>query len=272
MSDQPLPASLVRYRQQLQSAIERDIRDSKRRRRRRVRPKTKLLPPLAGAAATAVAVIVLLAGGSGSGSIVDRAYAAVDGDGAIVHFVETARPAPDPGGLVATAQVWIAGTRARAIVTVRRPSGLPSGRVTRRQIIVNGRHVTSIMNGRRIQTTGQACAPLLGFCDGAIGSPFASLGSLYKSGRLRQAASQTVDGQRVDVIVGEIPWTGEIPNTGPHNRRRSLTIRILVNPTTAIPVKITETFAPGSAITATVSDYRKLPFTPHNAQLLSPRP
>ncbi|HEX3721201.1 MAG TPA: hypothetical protein VHV31_00325, partial [Nitrolancea sp.] len=144
--NQPLPASLVRYGTQLEDAMQRDLLDREHPRPRRYFRGRMFAAPLAGIAAATVVIIVLLSGGPGGASLVDRAYAAISGNGAIVHFVATSRPRPDPGHEVATAQVWIAGKRVRAIVTVR---GEISGhiRVERHEVIVNGDRFTTITDG-----------------------------------------------------------------------------------------------------------------------------
>jgi hypothetical protein len=260
-----LPVSLVRYGAQLEDAIQRDLLDREHPRRRRHFRGRMFVAPLAGITAVAVAIIVLLSGGPGGASLVDRAYAAIDGNGAIVHFVETARARPDFGNEVATAQVWIAGKRVRAIITTR---GKFAGsiRVLRHELIVNGARVTDIRDGRTQTQTGQECAPLLGFCDGAIGNPLSAIRSLYKSGHLRQLRSETVRGRKVGVIVGTLRGLSS-----------PITMRIFVDLRTAVPVEIVENAGVinvvnrgrvARIVTSVISNYRQLPMTPKNEALL----
>ena len=265
MNDQLFPASLVRYGAQLEAAIQRDLLDGKHPPLRRHLRGRGFAAPLAGVTAAAVAVVVLLSVGPGGASLVDRAYAAINGNGAIVHFVETARTRPDPGNDVAVAQVWIAGKRVRAIIT-QSGQAAHSVRVERHEVIVNGNRVTTIRDGHRTRIA-RACAPLLGFCDGAIGNPFSVIKSLYKSGHLRQAGSQMLRGRKVGVIVGTlrgIQWP--------------ITVRIYVDPKTAVPVEIVEKGGVTRivhrgrvvwTVTSAISNYSQLPMTPKNEELLT---
>jgi hypothetical protein len=266
VNDQLIPGSLVRYGSQLEDAIQRDLLDRRRRRRPRRFRGTIFAAPLAGITAAAVAIIILFSGGPGGASLVDRAYAAIDGNGVIVHFVETARAHPDFGNEVATAEVWIAGKRVRAIITTRGEFA-GSMRVMRHELIVDGDHVTNIRDGHAQTQTGRECAPLLGFCGGAIGNPLSAIRSLYKSGHLRQARSQTLHGHKVGVIVGTL-----------HGLSSPITMRIFVNPKTAIPAEIVENAGVihvvnrgrvARIVTSVIRDYRQLPLTPKNEALLT---
>jgi hypothetical protein len=267
--NQPLPASLVRYGTQLEDAIQHDLLDRGRPHRPRRFRGRMFAAPLAGITAAAIAIIVLLSGGPGGASLVDRAYAAISGNGAIVHFVETSRARPDLGNEVATAQVWIAGKRVRAIITVR---GEIAHRieVKRHEVIVNGDRVTTIRDGHVQTEAGRVCAPLLGFCDGAIGNPFSAIRSLYKSGHLRQASIQTLRGRKVGVIVGTL-----------HGLSSPISMRIFVDPKTAVPVEIVENAGVIHVVnrgrvvrivTSVISNYRQLPMTPKNEALLNATP
>jgi hypothetical protein len=265
VNDQLLTASLVRYGAQLEDAIQRDLLDRGRPRRPRRFRRRMFAAPLAGVTAAAVAIIILLSGGPGGASLVDRAYAAIDGNGAVVHFIETSRARPDLGNEVATAQVWIAGKRVRAIITVR---GEIAGhiRVKRHEVIVNGDRVTTITDGHARTYPGRECAPLLGFCDGEIGNPLSAIKSLYKSGHLRQAGIQTLRGRKVGVIVGTL-----------HGLSSPITMRIFVDPKTAVPVEIVENAGVihvvnrgrvARIVTSLISNYRQRPMTPKNEALL----
>jgi len=273
VNDQLLPASLVRYGAQLEDAVRRDLLDPGVRRPRRFRG-TMFAAPIAGITAAAVAIIILLSGGPGGASLVDRAYAAIDGNGVIVHFVETARSRPDLGGDVATAQVWIAGKRVRAIITTR---GEIAGRieVKRHEVIVNGDRITNIGDGHVRTQTGQECAPLLGFCDGTTGNPFSAIKSLYKSGRLRQVRNQTLRGRKVGVIVGTLNGLSSHPLNGLSS---TITMRIFVDPKTAVPIEIVENAGVidvvnrrriDRIITSVITNYGQLPMTAKNEALLT---
>jgi hypothetical protein len=108
------------------------------------------------------------------------------------------------------------------------------------------------------------CAPAIvlegGCAEGKNNTPIDGLRSLYRSGQIHANGHATINGRRVDVLTGS---TGD------------LRLRALVDAQTFLPVKVTmtETFPQGRGRRAftnalTISDYQRLPTTPHNRQLL----
>lgn len=226
--------------------------------------------------AALVAAMVLVSGGGGGSSLVARAYAAIRERGMIIHFVEIANGTPNRLRWPVTARVWIYGRRSRVIVT--RESELGGRRVRlSREIVIDGAHETVLQDGRvSRRSTVDSCVPLLTFCAGQIANPLDAISALYKSGRLHAAGHETMDGHRLDVLTGTVPAMGAMgigyADALAGDPHRHLTVRLLLDARTALPMKITETNGLGWKLTASITDYKQLRPKPKNRRLLTIRP
>jgi hypothetical protein len=249
----------MRYRADLEAAITREIAAKQRRHSHRLRSPRWIVASVSTIAVLALAITLVVTGG-GDNSLIARAYAAISGDSAVIHFVATARRTPDPGDVTATAEIWTSGTRSRAIITVRRPGPLGHEVVHKHVIAADGNHVTMLKNGRITEsTTAEQCALVLGFCNSTTGNPLASVSRLYHAGRLHTAGSETVNGRRLDLIIGTTAGADQ----------PQISVRLLVDPSTATPVEIVEIFATGGRLTAEITGYRRMQPTPQTRRLLT---
>jgi hypothetical protein len=236
------------------------------RRRPRRRVLTRRLPAVAVIVAAIIVVAVLLAANNGP-SIVARAYAATAPTGVIVHYVETltgsqrgTRP------MTSVRDVWRSGDRTHLIVRI----AAANRSTLTEEVALNGPVARTYMHGT-ISIYREPTAFLTRSCssvqvltqlcnNNARNDPVTAMRRLARSGQMHVAGSETVDGHRVDQLVGTIP----------HGK-----IQALVNPRTFLPTKI-EVFQSvrlphpfGTLhLTTTVTNYQQLPITPHNTKLL----
>jgi hypothetical protein len=215
-------------------------------------------------AAVIAAMLFSLGGGP---SIVQRAYAAIDPTGVIVHYVETT-VSPEPADRQQVAY-WLHGLDSRQVVNVDN-----SNPKYRQDIVTSGGLLRNLGLGKLVITpvgpTPTRCAQalvLLGDCAGVPGAtPMNGLRSLYHSGRMHVAGHTTVNGRPVDVLVGSI-HSGVIGE---------LKVKALVDAHTFSPVRVTITDAlpKGNAKTGivnvlTITHYQRLPVTPRTLKLLA---
>jgi len=221
-----------------------------------------LAPALTLAATLVVAVVVLTAGGGPS--IVARAYAATDTNGVIVHYIQTLQFRRSSGSQTAVHDVWVSGQQRHLIVTATDP------RQTE-EITFNGSEVQNYFPNGTLGTYRVAARTLARGCDsiaillGECGrseqtNPLTALRRLYQSGRLHAAGQTTLGGRRVDLITGS---------------SQAVRLRALVDPHTYVPINIEliqripmPAAFPALQLTTTITDYQRLPLTPHNRQLL----
>jgi hypothetical protein len=214
------------------------------------------------ATAIAVVVAILVIGASGGPSIVARAYAATNPAGVIVHYIETSR-----SSLQANTQVpyitefWVDGPDSHQILEANNPK-------KRQDIVTSGGQgytlafgTLAIIPAWPANTRCAAAIVLEGGCaEGQNNTPIDGLRSLYRSGQIHTNGHATINGRRVDVLTGSTA---------------NLQLRALVDAHTFLPVKVTmiETFPQGRGrrpitYALTITDYQRLPTTPHNRQLL----
>jgi hypothetical protein len=238
------------------------------RRRSGRRAAQRFVPALTLAVAFAAAVVVLT--GGSSPSILSGAYAATGTDGVIVHYVETLHFQNSTGiPQSAVHDVWASGQQRHVIVTTTDPKQTE-------EVAFNGTTEENYLPGGTLATYRVAGGTLARGC-GSVGillgecgrsdqiNPLTALRRLYRSGRLRAAGQATLVGRRVEVITGV---------------SQGIRLRALVDPHTFVPVEIqlVQHFAPPAAefpalkLTTTITDYQRLPLTPHNRQLLLMRP
>lgn len=219
--------------------------------------------------ATALAAVIaaLLFSLGGGPSIVQRAYAAIDPTGVIVHYVETTiSPVPADRQQVT---YWLHGLDSRQIVNVDN-----SNPRFRQDIVTGGGLRRTLGLGKLvIMPSGPAharCAQALvldGDCAGLPGAtPMNGLRSLYQAGKMHVAGHGTVNGRSVDVLVGSVhsDVIGE------------LKVKALIDAHTFAPVSVTITDAlpKGRANKAivnvlTITHYQRLPITPRTLKLLA---
>ncbi len=219
-------------------------------------------PALALVTALVVAAVVLTAGGSPS--IVARAYAATNTNGVIVHYIQTLQFWQRSGkSQTAVHDVWVSGQQRHLIVT-------GSDQKTD-EITFNGKEVQNYLPDGTLATYRVAARTLARGC-GSIGillgecgrsdetNPLTALRRLYQSGRLHAAGHTTLGGRRVDLITGS---------------SQAVRLRALVDPHTFVPITIQlvqqipmPAAFPALQLTTTITDYQRLPLTPHNRRLL----
>lgn len=211
-----------------------------------------------------VALVVVVTAGGGP-SIVARAYAATSTNGVIVHYIQTLQFRRSSGkSQTAVHDVWASGRQRHLIVTGNDPKQTD-------EIAFNGREVQNYFPDGTLATYRVAARTLARGC-GSIGillgecfrsdqiNPLTALRRLYRSGRLHAAGQTTLGGRSVDLITGSA---------------QAGRLRALVDPRTFVPIEIQLVQQlprpPGFSavqLTTTVTDYQRLPLTPHNRHLL----
>lgn len=232
-----------------------------------------------------VALVVGLAGGTGATSIAARAYAATETAGAIDHFVEISRSRPAPGAPAfgytdVRAEVWFSGSRSHILATYYMVSAAGHRSVDHGEdAVAGGRRVNYDVESNTVYTSllptpgfasARSCVTLLS-CGAEPTDPITTLRVLYQAGRLHDAGATVDDGRRLDVLLGR---TGRPPADG-------TAVRILVDPTTFIPVKVVATSygALGRSPvvrrlvtqTTTIGSYERIPLTAATSRLLAMR-
>jgi hypothetical protein len=214
------------------------------------------------ATAIAVVAVILVISASGGPSIVARAYAATNPAGVIVHYVETSRSSANGTSRVPDiTEFWVDGPASHEVLEANNPR-------ERQDIVTSGGQVHTLAFGTLVSMPAwpatTRCAPAIvlegGCAEGQNNTPIDGLRSLYRSGQIHATGDATINGRRVDVLTGS---TGD------------LRLRALLDAHTFLPLKVTmtETFPQGRgkrAITyaLAITDYQRLPTTPHNRQLL----
>jgi hypothetical protein len=199
---------------------------------------------------------------SGGPSIIARAYAATNPAGVIVHYVGSSRSSLNAIRRVPDiAEFWVDGPDSHQVLEANNPRA-------RQDIVTSGGQVYTLAFGTLSSMPAwpatTRCAPAIvlegGCAEGQNNTPIDGLRSLYRSGQIHASGHATINGRRVDVLTGS---AGD------------LQLRALVDAHTFLPVTVTmtETFQQGRgrrAITnqLTISDYQRLPITPHNRRLL----
>jgi hypothetical protein len=215
------------------------------------------------ATAIAVLVTIVVIGANGGPSIVARAYAATNPAGVIVHYVETSHSSLQAESRVPdVTEFWIDGQDSHQILYANDPNN-------RQDIVTSGGQVYTLASGTLASMPAwpptTTCAPAIvldgGCAEGQNNTPIDGLRSLYRSGQIHANGHATISGRRVDVLTG---------------RTGNLRLRALLDTHTFLPIKVTmtETFPQGRGRRAvtnalTISDYQRLPTTPHNRQLLA---
>jgi hypothetical protein len=238
-------------------------------RRKGGRRAARRFAPVLTLAAVFAAAVVVLTGGS-SPSILSGAYAATGTDGVIVHYVETLHFQNSTGtSQGALHDVWASGQQRHVIVTTtdpKRTEEVAFNGTTEENYLPDGTLATYRVAAGTLARGCGSVGILLGECGrGDQINPLIALRRLYRSGRLRAAGQAALDGRRVEVITGV---------------SQGIRLRALVDPHTFVPVEIqlVQHFAPPAAefpalkLTTTITDYQRLPLTPHNRQLLLMRP
>lgn len=231
--------------------------------RRRVGLLSGATTVLAGVVVAAVVLIVSLGGGT---SIVERAYAATDPAGVIVHYTETTRSSMPGDDQRVT--YWLNGASSRQIIDIGKPKLLQDIVTTDGHLENLGRRMLVIEPYHPGRYSCRAGMALEGYCAGVRnGTPLDGLRSLLRSGAIHATGLTTIAGRRLDVLVG---------NTigGPGG---ALRIRALVDAHSFIPVKVTMTnrLPTGDSgkravvLTLTISGYQRLAVTPRNLQHLA---
>jgi hypothetical protein len=220
---------------------------------------------LAAVVAAAVALMVSLGGGP---SIVERAYAATNPAGVIVHYVETTQ-----GSVPADRQkvtYWLDGANSRQIIDIGKPQLLQDIVTTRSRLENLGLGMLTFEPLGPLTTRCPAELALLGDCAGVPNStPLEGLRGLLHSGAIHAAGHTTIRGRRLDVLVGSV--TGQMG---------LLRIRALVDARTFILAKVTMIDAlptgrakgdakHGVVNTLTITGYQRLAVTPQNLRHLA---
>jgi hypothetical protein len=245
------------------------------------------------ALALAAALVALLVIGLGSGpSIVSQAYAATANTGTILRYTSTEQEfsgyISDGKPIQATApatvsQVWSSGDRWHSIASTPASAGRyiqsTGGTV---ETVADGHTVLRYSSQRpkiisRFELDGPVCGSALAFelAQGACGDPISELHALLRSKDLKMTGAVLFAGQRVDVLSGSprSPRTGSVIAT--------ITVRILINPTTYQPVQVRSTqlipntpSGTGTVLTSstdveTFSNFQRLKINPRNLSLLN---
>jgi hypothetical protein len=233
------------------------------RQRRHRHPAWLLAPALLLAAAVAAVLLVTAAGGP---SIVSRALAAIDTDHGVVHFVEITRTSRPAGPETARTEIWLSGKQSHGVSTYRMRVGPKDNIEFQIETAINGDQVQTYTAGTilRSKAAPTACAPrffLAFYCgERQASDPLTVVRALYRSGRLHAAGQSTFAGRRVDVITGT--------DAQQHPAAR---VRILLDPTTLIPLEIQERSSTTTQTTL-LRDYQHLPLGPDTRPLLALRP
>ena len=180
--------------------------------------------------------------------------------------------------------IWVSGRSIHNAVTSRYFSGGRLIRETRRESVTNGRRLETFSAGSSdptgqlvespARTGGSSCGPFFSpvalgdlgeFCGAGFRDPAAALRQMYDLGELTLVVRNTgLPAQPLDEL--KLPYPGWV-------------VDIFVKHGTFIPVDVfahhgpvTVNAATSKQITATVSDYQRLPLTPSNRRLMQMRP
>jgi hypothetical protein len=234
-----------------------------RPRHRRHRQTAWLLTPAVLVAAAVAAVLVVTT--TGGPSIVSRALAAIDTNRGVVHFLEITRTTRSSGPETVRSEIWLSGVRSHSVSTTRMHLGPKDNAEFQIETAINGDQAQTYTAGTILKTKAapRACAPrffLVFDCgERQASDPFAVVRALYRSGRLHSAGPSSFAGRQVDVITGT--------DTQQHPAAR---VRILVDPTTFLPLEIQER-SRTTTQTTVISDYQRLPLVPATRPLLALR-
>ncbi|HEY1688013.1 MAG TPA: hypothetical protein VGF95_04035 [Solirubrobacteraceae bacterium] len=236
----------------------------------------------------ATVAATVLTSGAGHLSIAAKAYAATDANDHVVHYVEIAGvavEAPSERSLSTNprnahawrrTEVWIYRNRSRRIDSIHglsawgrhrvivseETSDIPSG-----DTLEDGPDATSrrYINGTLLVMKPPANlnieCPGITDCTFTTPHPIETLRHLYREGKLEDDSTTMLRGRRLDIIAS---------NGGPY-------LRVLVDPTTFVPVKIVSEAgrsAKGQPLVmkAEIDDYTQLPANQHTLSLLKMRP
>jgi hypothetical protein len=222
-----------------------------------------LAPAFLLAAAVAALLLVTAAGGP---SIVSRALAAINTNHGVVHFLEITRTTRPSGPETARTEIWLSGKQSHEVSTYRMDLGPKDNIEFQIETAIRGDQVQTYTAGTILKSKAgpTACAPrffLAFYCgERQASDPFTAVRALYRSGRLHAAGQSTFAGRQVDVITGT--------DAQQHPAAR---VRILLDPTTLIPLEIQERSGTTTQTTL-IRDYRHLPLGPATRPLLALRP
>jgi hypothetical protein len=228
--------------------------------------------PLIAAAACALAAIAgVLATRRDESPVVERAYAAITPHHAVVHYLVTTKVVPVRPHTIAfmerRAEAWISGTRSRTMAWIHIHSAGGKVRTFETEAARNGSNVIAYESFGNTVFRGsvapKACATLTS-CGLQSIDPVATLRVLCRSGAVRYAGREALDGRTLDVLLG----SGRGLAPGP--------MRVLLDPRTYLPVEIIQTFdspsgRPFLVATTTIHAYERLPMTEATAAMLTMR-
>ncbi len=201
--------------------------------------------------ALAATLIVLLVVVIGSGtSIVSRAYAATSSSTEILYYTVTheettvgiadGRRVQDRGPTTVS-HVWTLGSRWHAIsMTPALHSRYIQSTGGSTEVAVNGNIALEYSSVQpttieRVVASSSSCGKFaFEFAQSICGNPVEQLHALLGTKQLKMTGTATFDGKRVDVLTGSIRGARGSAIAGS-------TVRVLVSPTTSLPLQVTAT-------------------------------
>jgi hypothetical protein len=238
---------------------------------------------IVAALGAALAVFTVLGHSGGGISLVQRAYAATDPAGGIVHYVWSSRSlsgsGAGPSHVESQTQEWLSGSRSRRVETT--VIHLRNGRVRRgvyeqiNERIPRGETTISysswthtIFKGLLRFTgrvaPGSASCIFDPVCSLTAEDPVLALRKLYAAGRVHEVGHARLNGKTLTVL-------GVETRPAPAKLSRSISQRILVDPKTGDPVELVTQYGRyPRALTSTTTfhTYQHLVLTPQTERLL----
>jgi hypothetical protein len=223
------------------------------------------LPAALASALAAAAILVAILARSGETSIVARAYAAMDSNGVVIHWVSTSHATSPTGTSVRHEQAWISGPDAHTIITGTNPRP-NDGRTPRLsyETALNGSLLRSYDASSNVIST----ARLVGSGTGPElpQNPLQTFRDFYNRGSVHPDGTRKIDGRRVNALIVRASAAQGRP-----------TLTFFVDATTSTPVEfISYDYSPNNRLVDTLTTvfqtYTRLPLTTRTRALLALRP